>query len=332
MKDDDTKLVVLGNLFYYGLWKDKSAILKTLYVLIPVNIMSLFIYMLIVSGFGHVEGINGYGFLDDYANKYVVFGAFGFAYFASGLFIPHMRQQIENLLKNVSYEVREKIGYHKEKVEYGIEVASVVIMGLSALFISVAYSQGEKNWYSCLPKLGFAFYVLLVVWCWRMTTKLFLLIIYYNYCLIECFKYPLENIDYYNRDKCLGYKKLMQTIAMCLGFGIYFLVLVGIISLSDYRAYTEFHQELGFYKYRGVLIFLIPTMATVYCVSIVLAYRSLKNQLNARLEEKIEGLKLFTNERLFLEKCKITIFKFSNLMTFVSTIVVPIVSAIVAVI
>lgn len=295
--------------------------------------MKIFAMMIYASGVGHINkpGQKIYSFFDDYANTFVIFGVFFFVYFARGLFTVYMERQIDSFKKYVSEEITNKIANKRNLAQLIIKIGSIAIMLFSGSFLITAKKQGDLNWYYYFGNGRLVFFCFLIMYCWVLTANLFITIIYHNYCLTEYLKQPLNSIDYYNADKCFGTKKIIRSLAASLGFGIYFLMHIAVLALSDYRALTIFHLELGFYKnWKAILLFVIA-VAALYFTSVICAYFRLKFRLTECAEKKIQELQPFSKERIFLEKTKVSLLNFRNLFTFVSSFAIPAISAVVTI-
>lgn len=324
------KTAKVSNPFYNLLWKDRNIFLKYIYILIPIFMVVGLIYGVVTDGAWDI-GENIYSFSDDYSNTYVATFVLIFIYFSHGFFTEYFERKIQVVKQyfniNTSHRLFKKNAFTKN----AIFVLSVFVSLFALVFLSIAASKGELNWYSYLSDFNFVFYCLLVLCCWLLSANFFMLIIYYNICLIEYTKLPLITLDFFNKDKYCGFRKIFKCIAASLGFGIFFSIYVGIIGYSDYRAYMNFGLKFGCYENWEIVLLAFSLLAIFYFTVILHSGIRLKARINEAVDNEITKYALGTPERTFLEKVDISFLNFGNVVTFLSTFVLPFITAIVTV-
>lgn len=323
----------LSNGLYYLFWKDKNFISKTIFIAIPFVIMAVFAIMIDISGVAHIQkdGLKIYSFLDDYANTYVVFGVFFFVYFARGLFIPYMEKTVDGFKPYINKTVFETIIKKRKMFISIITLLSLLFISFAAMFIGAAGNQQENNWYYYFGNQRILFYYFLIAYCWILCSSLFMHIIYYCYCLSEFLNKPLTNINYYNYDKCCGFRNTINLLAACMGFGVYFLIHVALMTYSDFRAHNIYNIDFLLYKYRYCILIITILLASFYFTAIFSAYNKLKLRLKESVCKKVSKVKPFSQESDFLSKIKITFFSIKNTLTFFSTFAIPAITAIITI-
>lgn len=325
------KLSKYTNLLYNLLWKDKNIVLKSLYIAVPFLIIAVFAIMIVTSGVWEIsrEGLKIYSFSDDLSNTYVVTGVFIFVYFARGFFTEYLEGKIKKLRSNFNIDICCKCNKIDSLVKVSITIISFVLIFAAVLFMVAATNKGELNWYYYFGNFNLIFYYFLIAYCWILSANLFMLILYYNYCLIKYTKHALAKVDFFNKDKCCGFKSVFKCLAASLGFGIYFALYIGVIGYSDYRAHKYFCLDFFFYEGWEYILIIFIILAALYFTAILYAYFRFKLKVNEAIENKMKNYSLGTKERTFLEKINISLFNPSNIFAFVSSFIIPSISAVV---
>ena len=131
---------------------------KILYILFPFFLILGFGLVLFRNDAFLMEN-SGYGFLDDYANCYMLMYIFFFMYFAHGLYLPWLDKTVDEFGKK--YASKKYIDYKNKKairtIKSVILVVSLVLSILAFQFIGTALDYGNLNWYSKLNVLELAY-------------------------------------------------------------------------------------------------------------------------------------------------------------------------------
>ena len=214
----------LNNILYKKLWPKKGICGKIIYIIIPFIMLLIFWFIIDSNNAYRIVLDNtcsppkyGYGFLDDYSNRYVAFGVFIFVYFARGLFTEYSEQKIDLYGRFIDQNKKENIQRKRNVAKIHMSLISIAVSLVGIIFIYVANSNGEKNWYSLIGTAGLIYYSVLITCEWKLSIDLFVSIIIDSFTLMGYSKYDINNIDLFNNDRCCGFRRTLNVLSASLG-------------------------------------------------------------------------------------------------------------------
>ncbi|MBQ3544782.1 MAG: hypothetical protein IJA34_07350 [Lachnospiraceae bacterium] len=134
------KDVMTEGLLYKFLWK-RNFLTKIIYIIIPFVLIVLF--GLIIYFRKAYDMNNGYDFLSDYTNCYMLCYIFFFMYFVCGLFVPYLSNRVKEFGEKVPIEISEKYDKNRIKAKWFLSFGSVIVSGFAIPFIYVASKTGD---------------------------------------------------------------------------------------------------------------------------------------------------------------------------------------------
>lgn len=320
--------ILLNGLLYKTLWK-RNLFTKIIYMLLPfilILIFGLILYFEDALNMGEA-----YGFFADYTNCYMLSYIFFFMYFVYGMFLPWLDNNVDRFGKVFSANVYPRYRNIINKIRIHIAIFSTILSLLAIPFILTALNTGDKNWYSKLNSFELIYYSVLIISAWVMSAKLFSNIMVQMVALYKYIQKMTGKFDLYNPDKKCGCKDLFNTIIASMGFGVYFIIAVGMILFSDYRAHKYYGLTMVGYTYNWLIISITVVLAVIYYSIIILTYMSLnksvRNQLNSKLNR---AKKDFSNNKLmFIRNISLSVINPHDICVFILTVLFPGIAAIV---
>lgn len=310
----------LNCLIYKNMWINGGVVKKVIYVMIPFVLMGVFFAILYYRRAITIEG--GYGFQQDYTNKFMLFFIFFFVYFLSGVFTICMENKIDDIGRLIPQnKYNEYIKYNKlAKKYFSIIAAAIALIGV--IFISGA--NNELTWYRRLNGLELGYYSFLIVYVWYMSACLFLSIIIDSVTLIKYLQFPASAFDFFHIDKHCGLKRTFNIIIANMGFGLYYLIMVAIIIFSDYKANQSIPElKLLAYEWRYQIIFITVFISVVYYTIVLLTYISLRELLIRVIISEAKKYTIFSEEGKFLRSINISILSVNNISVFLLSVLFP---------
>lgn len=291
-----------NGILYELLWEG-NLFTKILYILIPfILILSFFLILYFRKAF---VLDNGYGFLSDYSNCYMLGYIFIFIYFVNGLFRPFFYKQVDKIENSVKKYYQPK--FKRVTIKYICFGASILFFIFSVFFISRGVDYGVLNWYSRLKQSELVFYSFLIAITWIISAQLFLSIIIENIYIYLYINKMSEKVDINNPDGKCGFKTLFSSLFASMGFGFYFLIAVAVIIFSDYNAHKTFNLNFLCYDLAWLIISVALILAVIYYSIILLTFLLLRNKIK-------KGIYCDHQNRLDNNACK----KSKNITRFIS--------------
>ncbi|MCH5183001.1 MAG: hypothetical protein J1E00_02400 [Oscillospiraceae bacterium] len=322
------KDTLLEGPLYKILWK-RNMLTKIVYILIPFVLILAFGLILYSAGALNME--TGYGFLDDYTNCYMLAYIFFFMYFVHGMFLPWLDSKVDAFGKSFSPANHD---YYRKRID-GCRLALILVaIGISLFctpFIKVASETGDQNWYFRLNRIELLYYTFLIICTWIMSAKLFIDIGIQMISLYKYLKKFTGDIDLYNSDKKCGLKSLYNAIAASMGFGVYFILAIGMILYSDYRAFTHFGLLMDAYKYRSAIIAITILLSVIYYAIIIVTYILLNTKTRNQIENKLKelGNDLNNGQVMYLRNISLSVINPNDICIFLLTVLFPGVAALI---
>lgn len=268
---------------------EKSLSKKIIYVLIPFLLIGVFGLILFLSKAWRMEG---YSFLSDYTNCFMLGYIFFFMYFVHGLFLPYFHRQVKSLGFKVNPSVHTKYSININFAYCTVSICSVLISAFAIPFIYTACKTGDVNWYSKLNNVELVYYSFLIVLAWIMTARLFASILIDAVAVYKYLQHGLMHLDYYNIDKKCGLKGLYTSLSASMGFGCYFLIAVAVIIYSDYNAYDQYGLDLLAHEYCWIIIIITMILSVIYFSIVIITYISLNKIMKASIQKKTMEVKI----------------------------------------
>lgn len=271
--------MIYGNILYKWLWHDKGTFKRLLYIFIPFILLAVFIFILLNNGVlinkQDQSNVKYFGIFDDLTNSFVLIYQMFFIYFASAKFLSYIGKKMREF---EARRIDDNFNFQKSiKILRVVTLIVSIFVGFvaGAFFIVNAYHASEsKNmivyWYSCIGA-GIWYYGLLICYVLSMSIHFFLSIIVYMF-IICSYRKRIKTNDDKTIDILKILKSLKSSCTLCVFFGIYSLISVATVFLSDYRASKNYEVEFALAGYSGGIILIISLfLAALYFGSIYIA-------------------------------------------------------------
>lgn len=291
---------LINSPMFHLLWRNRNRYIPHLiYVLIPFILIVMLGVLVITSG-AHEEVSEGehqfYSFFQDYTNCFMVSYIFFFMYFVNGKVVWHFNKKTDAFLNRMTDDNKKK-QYKKNLYVTCIVCTVLYLSGIfgATWFINVAeLSGGESYWYHKLflkyDKYGLWYYKFIISIAWCLSIRLFVSIVCNSVVIYKATRTisskPKDSEKNWfesseNRKETL--KPLVNHLAAALGFGVYFLIAVGMIMYSDFRAHDKFiNLDLKFavYQHRWIIVAITLLLSAFYFSTVIITYVAVTNMIN----------------------------------------------------
>ena len=260
-----------------ALWKKKSPysfsifVRRIIYILLPI-VLCIIMCLIIITNDSYVKKDFFYSFQDDYANCYMLIYVFVFTYFVSGLFIRSFNARTDHYICEL---LSESTNSHKTVRKAFALLCFTFVFGI--LFFIPNRTAGITYWSDEIGWKSYVFYLALVCMSWYMTARLFILILINTIALYIASEKASSNSSPATSSLSLSHK-LLKSLSASLGFGVFFLIAVGIILYSDFRAFRNFGMYLVTYKYSCIIICITIVISVFYYSTVILCYTSVSRR------------------------------------------------------
>lgn len=281
---------------YHLLWK-KGLLGKIIYSLIPFILIGTFGLILYFSEAWKMEG---YSFLADYTNCFMLCYIFFFMFFVHGLFLPYFHKQVDLLGSKSKPFVYKKYNINIKFAYRTVSICSILLSAFAIPFIYAANQTGDINWYSKLNNIELLYYSFLIVMAWVMSAQLFASILIDSIAIYKYLQQGIDNLDYYNLDKKCGLKGVYHSLSASMGFGFYFLIAVVVIICSDFNAHENYGLDLLAYKYWWLIAAITIILSVIYFTTIIITYISLNKIMKTAIKNKVTETKMCDKKSQYL--------------------------------
>lgn len=282
--DEDAKFSFRNDLIYNELafsflWKrQKSYKRKMGYILLPFVLIILL--GVVIYCFGAYKTPTNYdneqrfySFFQDYSNCFMTCYVFFFMYYVNGFFVYYFNKKTDRFIGQIADETTEnKARKTLANVSTTISIICFVFLVLGVIFVICTrlFSNQQQYWYSRIPPIFFSLYAFIVSLEWFLSFRLFVFILTNA---ITIYKVLTTKTSYASKEiQFKVHQPLLRCLAASLGFGIYFLIAIGMVYYSDYRANKYFKLKLLVYRIRWPLLIFIVLLSVFYFATIILCY------------------------------------------------------------
>lgn len=321
--------ILINGILYEKFWKG-DMFRKIFYIVFPFLLITCFALILYFRG--ALVMTEGYSFLNDYSNCYMLCYIFFFMYFVHGMFLPYYDTNIDNLGQKINETEYERRRKQLQMTKIIIFIISLILSIFAIPFMFVANKTGSLNWHSKLENIELLYYPILIVFIWIISAKLFIFISAYS---IFTYKYLNNKIDFdlYDSDKKCGLKGLFNSLSASMGFGIYFIIAVGMILYSDYNAYTKYGLVLLAYQYNWIIIAITVILSSIYYSILIITYISLTNTINKAVADELKNGENLSKEKIeFLKSLPTSPIHVHDICVFALSVLFPGIAAIVQIV
>ena len=319
------KRTIFDYTLYKLLWK-KSLYKKIIYSLIPFFLIGSFGLILY---FSEAWKMDGYSFLVDYTNCFMLCYIFFFMYFVHGLFLPYFHRQVDMLGEKVKPCIYKKYSTNIRFAYHTVSVSSVLLSVFAIPFIYTASQTGNANWYSKLNNTELLYYSFLIVMAWVMSARLFVSILIDAIAIYKYLQHSINNLDYYSIDKKCGLKGLYNSLSASMGFGFYFLIAVVVIICSDFNAHKNYGLDMLAYKYWWLIVAITVILSVIYFTVIIISYISLNKIIKKAIKVKVAQVKICNKKSEFLRDISSSSVTLNDVCIFFLSVFFPGVAAII---
>ncbi len=323
----------MSGILHEKLWK-RSMLKKIIYISIPFLLIMGFDLMLFFHDVFTLD--EGHGFLEDYSNCYTLSYVFIFMYFVHGLFLPFFENKVSNLCKQLEFP-QEEFNNLLKKIKAIIGLIAIAVSFIEVPFITLPHKSHFLSWSSDLKFVELLYYALLIYFSWYMSARLFicissLAVITYKY-LDNTKNKNIFNFDFFNVDKKCGLKGLFNALSASMGFGIYFIIAIGMILYSDYKVFEKYHFMLLAYKYNWVIIVITVILCVIYYSIFIITYISLGNSMNNAVYNKLKHSENLSEKQIeFLKAIPTSSVHINDICVFALSVLFPGIAAIVQIV
>lgn len=325
--------MLINGLLYEKLWKG-NMLRKIIYIFIPFLLIIVFDLMLFLRNVFTLD--YGHGFLEDYSNCYTLSYVFIFMYFVHGLFLPFFEEKVSILCNQLGYS-QEAFNKQLKKIKTVIFLMALIASLIEIPFITLPHTEHFPSWSSDLEIIELLYYGALIYFAWFMSIRLFVCI---SSLAVTTYKYLDNkdkrgnfNFDFFNSDKKCGLKGLFNSLSASMGFGIYFIIAIGMILYSDYKVFENYNFMLLAYKYNWVIIIITVILCVIYYSIFIITYISLGNTMNNAIINKIKSSKNLTEKQIeFLKSIPTSPIHLNDICIFALSVLFPGIAAIVQIV
>ena len=257
-----------------------SYIKRITYLLIPFILSTtLFLVVNKADAFNSQPGF--YSFSDDYSDCYMLLYVFVFMFFVSGAILKRFNDSTDSYISN-----HLRVSSFSPRIVRGWFSLLSIFFVLGAQFF-VLFPQNHNDfittdnsvsfWYNKLNNVPKAYYFLLVSMSWYMAARLFLHVLINSIALYLASEKSSAKVlnDEHHKDASVELSRIKNYLAASLGFGLYFLIAIGIILYSDYTvANSSLELIFAGYEYFWHIIFITLILSVFYFGTIILSYNS----------------------------------------------------------
>jgi hypothetical protein len=221
-------------------------------------------------------------FVNDYSNSFSLAYIFIIAFFLGGFYPSYSKSVINDLI--VDLHVKNDIILEHSKLAHRVLEIICIVLPLCGIFsVHIASSQENMYWLQHISTGGFYYYSIILGITWYCSANLAFSSTFFCIEVNKIFKQKeFFSLDKNAYDNCFNLKRCSEILILNISLGIYYILGVVVIILTDINSFRSFGVKNLFVEYPFLVIVAFIILIGYFAIVII----SLIECRNIALNEK----------------------------------------------